>query len=103
MILEGENAARTFDELALDFTGEAPSRVHGGQSRASHAEVQANQVQGCKRSVDVARPAHLGAAVAARPRITEVIRHARQRKAVGCTTTSRTPRRVGRRRNNSLF
>ena len=44
---------------------------------AQKATLSAGQSRiGCKRSVDVARPAHLGAVVAARPRIRDVIRDA---------------------------
>ena len=42
--------------------------------RSKPRSVQASQAVVCKRSVDVARPEHLGAVIAARPRTKDVIR-----------------------------
>ena len=73
-ILQGETAVKTFDEVGAGITRKALSRIKHKMVRSKPRSVQASQAVVCKRSVDVARPEHLGAVIAARPRTKDVIR-----------------------------
>ena len=72
-ILEEESAAKTFDEVGLGSL----ERLFPGFTEDCAQQVALSAGQpgiGFKGSVDVARPAHLGTVIAARPRIRDVIR-----------------------------
>ena len=71
-ILEEENAAQTSDEVALSLDWLLPKFTEHSQEQATSSAGQSGT--GCKRSVDVACPAHLGVVAAARSRIREIIR-----------------------------
>ena len=75
MFLTEETAANTSDEVGQG----SPERLFPGftEDSAQQATLSAGQAgAGCKRSIDVARPAHLGEVIAARLRINDMIRDA---------------------------
>ena len=75
MILEEENAGRTFDEVGLgSLEMLIPGFTEDSQKQATLSAGQSGT--GCKRSVYVARLAHLGAVVAGAPWMREMIRDA---------------------------
>ena len=65
-----ETAVKTPDEVGQVFPGFTEDRSQQAALGASQSGI------GCKRSVDVARPAHLGALIAARPPIRDMFRDA---------------------------